>query len=58
MWNQVRGPGLAYGYNIYPSVTEGLLHLELTEAAHPIKAFKATKALLVGEPILCLWYLN
>jgi len=48
LWRQIRGAGLAYGYNMYPSVSKGQLYLTLHQATHPWKAYKEAKNIVMS----------
>ncbi|XP_037047629.1 uncharacterized protein C05D11.1-like [Bradysia coprophila] len=46
LWKQIRGAGLAYGYNLSLMPHEGLLYLALYRATNVTAAFKETKAII------------
>ena len=48
MWRQIRGQGLAYGYNMYPVVSKGLLYITLYRATHPVKAYTEARRIAVS----------
>ena len=45
-WRQLRAQGLVYGYHLNLNVNEGLLHLSLYRASHPVAAYKQVRAIL------------
>lgn len=47
LWKQIRGAGLAYGYNLSLMPHEGLLYLALYRASNATAAFKETKNIIV-----------
>lgn len=46
-WRQIRGQGLAYGYNMYVSVFEHLLYFSLYRATNVVSAFNQFKTITV-----------
>lgn len=48
MWRQIRGQGLAYGYNMYPVVSKGLLYITLYRATNPVKAYTEARRIAVS----------
>ncbi len=48
LWRQIRGAGLAYGYNLSLMPHEGLLYLTLYRATNVSAAFKETKCIIVS----------
>ncbi|XP_023340158.1 uncharacterized protein C05D11.1 [Eurytemora carolleeae] len=48
MWRQIRGQGLAYGYNMYPVVSKGLLYITLYRATHPVKAYTEARRIAMS----------
>jgi Zn-dependent M16 (insulinase) family peptidase len=48
MWKQVRGLGLAYHYNIYINVQEGLLYFVLYKSTHLFKAYLESQKIIDG----------
>ena len=49
MWKQIRGQGLAYGYNVFPKTTEGLLYLTFYGATNVVGAYKEAKTIVVSK---------
>ena len=48
MWKKIRGQGLSYGYNMYPSPSEGLLYLSLYRATNIVGAYKEARSIIVS----------
>jgi len=44
-WKQIRGLGLAYGYNINMNIDEGLLYFSLTKSANVTKAYEVSRGI-------------
>ncbi|XP_071452193.1 uncharacterized protein C05D11.1-like [Hetaerina americana] len=49
MWRQIRGLGLAYGYNIHPCMTEGLLYFTLYRATNVVGAYREAKVIVEAQ---------
>lgn len=51
LWRQIRGQGLAYGYNIMPQPQEGLIYFTLYKCSNVIGAFKEAKTIIVSRSL-------
>lgn len=47
LWREIRGKGLAYGYNLQPRPNEGLLYFTLYRATNVAGAYRETKDIIV-----------
>lgn len=47
-WKQIRGQGLSYSYGISASPEDGLVHFNLFKAAHVVKAYAASRAIVAA----------
>ncbi|XP_046403336.1 uncharacterized protein C05D11.1-like [Ischnura elegans] len=49
MWRQIRGLGLAYGYNINPRIYEGLVYLTLYRSTNVVGAYREAKNIVEAQ---------
>ncbi|XP_059480505.1 uncharacterized protein C05D11.1-like [Neocloeon triangulifer] len=49
LWKQVRGQGLAYGYNMFPQPNEGRLYFTIFKATNTLAAFVESKAIVEAQ---------